>query len=391
MKKNLLFLLLFLLGTSLASFAQKTIELSTESLDVVLQRAKKEHKNVLFMGWASWCSHCANMKANVLTDPAVAAFYNAHYICAGQDMEKEPGLQLQQYFHVRNFPTFIFLDTGGRTLYRIAGEFDSKGFVEQGQNALDPEKQLPYLRSRFEANVSNAAYCLDYIMALRMGYMNTEKAAKKYFAAIPPDSLLTAMSWRIFANGISDLSSPEFRFALAHQKEYAAVASPERVKRKILAATFEKLNNLAAARDTANYFAQRAVVADTKIYSVDSLLFYLDIDLYEKTGNWKAYEKATLQYVDLYAAANAIQLKNIAENYLLHVSDASGLKKATTWAQQSMAMWENYLTGIVAAKLYRKLNDTNDALKMAGLAKTIAAKTGADAAEADKLLAELKQ
>lgn len=380
--------LMLALVTTQKTFSQNSIQLSKDDLDILFQQAKKEHKNVLFMGYASWCSHCNNMKANVLTDSAVAAFYNAHFITAGRDMEKEEGRQLQPYFQVKSFPTFIFLDTAGRTLYRIAGEFDAKSFLEQGHNALDPHKQLPYLKSRFEADVSNGKNCLDYIMALRMGQLKTEKVAKAYFATKPEDSLLTELNWRIFANGTNDLTSREFRFTLAHQKEYAALTSPERVKRKILYATYESLNQLALDKDTAGYFAQRAIVASTRIYAVDSLLFTLDLDLYENTGNWQAYEKTSMQFTDVYAATEFNLLKNIANNYLQYITDGEGLRKATTWAEKSLAMWENYQTALIAAKLYRKLNDAANTKRMAGQAKAIAVKTNASTAELDKMLLE---
>ncbi len=382
-------LLALLMAVCRLSFAQNAMVLSKASLPELLQQAKKEGRPVLFMGYASWCSHCNNMKATVLTDPSVAGFYNTHFICAGQDMEKE-GRPVQQQFGIYRFPTFLFLDADGRTLYRMAGEFDAQSFLEHGKNALNPDKQLPTLRRRFEADVRNGKACLDYIMALRLGWMNTETAAKKYFAAVSTDSLLTENSWRIFANGITDIASTEFRFALAHQKEYAAIASPERVKRKILAATYETLSKLALAKDSATYFSKRAIVAATAIPAVDSLLFTLDLELYENTQNWAAYQRQSQRLADVYAATDYHQLKALAENYLQHITDPQALLKAAAWAEKSLVLWENVQTAITAAKVYQKLNDLANARRLAEKAKSITVKNGGSLAEVEKLLASLQ-
>lgn len=131
---------------------------------------------------------------------------------------------------------------------------------------------MPYLKQVFEDDPSNPEKCYAYLMALRRGAMDYTGVASKYFATIPDSALLTEINWKIIANGVTDINSSQFQFVLAHQKEFAAIASPGRVQRKISNIVSETLMPLVEAKDTAGYFLKRPSAAAIQNGKVDSLL-----------------------------------------------------------------------------------------------------------------------
>lgn len=382
--------ILLVLATAQTVSAQQTLQLAETGLNAALAKSKLDHKPVFFMCYASWCPHCNAMRKNIFTDPSVADFYNQHFVCAAQDMEKGEGMELHERLKIESYPTFIFFDNDGNTLYRMTGEFKAPDFIQEGRNALQPEKQLPHLKQQFKNDVSNPDKCLQYLRALKKGGLDFSAMVKTYFATQSEQQLLTEMNWMIISNGITDINSREFQFVLSHQKEFASITSPERVERKIIYLIKQLLNPLVMSKDTTGYYIKREPAAAIHLFKVDSLLFTFDAMLYETTGNWNAYEKATLVSAETYSWNDFSQLNTLVGNYLKNVSDTIALAKAVKWAKRSLVLNDEYDTCILCAKLYQKLNDRQNAILMAQKGKNIALKYGWDYTQADKLLKELQ-
>jgi len=382
--------LLLLLTTCQIVEAQQSLQFSESSLKEALEQSKINHKPVFLFCYASWCPHCKKMRETLFTDSSVAAFYNQHFICVQQDMEKGAGVEMHKSFDIKSYPTYIFMDSGGTVIYRINGEFKAAQFIVEGENALTPGKQLPYLKQQFEKDVSNSDRCLEYLRALKKGGMDYSDMVQKYFATQSDRQLLSEMNWVIIANGTTDMNSREFQFVLSHQKEFASIASRERVERKIFYLVKELLTPLVEANDTLTYFNLRQPAITIGQFNVDSLVFAYDITLYQVNANWKSYRDETLQDVEKYVWNSYPQLADIANVYLKHIADTAALARAVKWAKRSLDMHEEYGTYLLIAKLYQKLNEKPEAIRMAQKAKELAIKDGWDYTEADNLLKELR-
>ena len=387
--KVVMSLLFFAAG--LTGSAQQALHMDENGLEAAMERSKVEHKPVLLMCYASWCPHCAAMRKTVFTDPSVVDFCTEHFICAAQDMEKGEGVELHQSLKIESYPTFIIFDSQGTTLYRMTGEFKPQQFISEGMYALQPEKQLPHLKQQFENDVSNPDNCLLYLRALKKGGLDCSSMVKAYFATQSEKQLLTETNWMIISNGITDINSREFQFVLSHQKEFAAITSPERVGRKIIYLVKELLNPLVMTKDTVNYFIKREPAAAIHLYQVDSVLFYLDILLFESTGNWKAYQKTTLASAGTYDWNSYSRLIEIANVYLNHISDTTAIAQAVKWTKRSLELQKEYGTCILGAKLDLKINNKQDAIQLLKQGKSIALKDGWDFTEGDQLLEELQK
>jgi len=380
--------LLFLIYTQI-TLSQSAISFSETGLKPALEKAKTENKPVLLWCYATWCPHCKTMKAGVFIDQAVADYFNRTFICTSQDMEKGEGIELNKELKITSYPTFVFYDPTGTIIYRVEGELKSNVFIQEGKNALTQKRQLPYLKLQFEKDVSNSSNCFEYLRALKKGGLDVSTVINQYFATQSDKQLLSEVNWRIISNGVSDINSREMKFVISHQEEFSSITSPARVKRKLDYMVKELLNPLVETTDTANYLINRKLSAQIHSYSTDSLIFCFDLRILALTKNWNAYRNTCQQSTKAFAWNNRTQLNEIAGNFLNNITDAKALSLAELWAQRSLALDEEYDTYLLCSKIYKKLNNTKNAIKMASKGRELSAKFGWEGVEAEKLLKEL--
>jgi thioredoxin-related protein len=391
MKSRLITLLLvLLLAANQFVDGQTSLQFNEDGLKNALELSRAENKPVFFFCFASWCPHCKKMRETLFTDASVIAYYSQHFICVQQDMEKGEGIELHKTFQIKSYPTFIFIDSNGNTLYRLTGEFKAPEFITEGENALTKRKQLPYLKQQFEQDVSNADNCLEYLRTLKKGGIDYTDVVNKYFATQTDRQLLSEKNWLIIANGTTDINSREFQYVLSHRREFSKIASPERVERKIYYLVKELVTPLVETNDTINYFAIRKSASGIGQFNVDSLLFMYDITLFQVNANWQAYTNETLNSAEKFVWSNPSELTDIATVYLNHISDNAALNQALNWVKHAITLNEEYDSYILGAKLCRKINDKLQALHMAQQAKDLAVKDGWDYTDAENLLNELK-
>ncbi len=383
-------LLLFYFLSTLSVAAQDMLHFDEQGYAAALQRSKMEKKPIFYMVYATWCPHCNKMKEQVFTDPKVVDFFSKHFVCAWQDIEQGEGQALKKKFGVHFFPYFAFLDENGTILYAINGEFKADDLIAEAHNALDPLKQLPYLENAFYADTSNAEKCLAYLTTLKKGKERTylNPAAHAYFETQKEGQLLSDINWRIFANGVSDIQSREFRYVAAHQAEFAKIASPARVEKKMMNAVSELLVPFTDNLDTIGYKTQRAIAKTVGLQKTDSLIFRYDLSIMERSYNWKGYKKASMGEVEKFAWNNAALIKEIAAVYVQYYADEESLKYALKLVQRAITLTPAYDAYLLQAKIYRKMNNKADAKTAAEKAKEIATSFGWDTKDADALLKE---
>lgn len=394
MKSRFRFAIAFLLLISATQLrAQNEINFDDSGYQSVLQRSKKEHKPIFYMLYATWCTHCNKMKAEVFKDTLVTHFMNKNFVCAWQDAEKGEGNDFRKKYGIKFYPTFIFIDENGNELYNISGEFKATDFVNEAKNALTKEKQLPYLQQQFMSDKSNPDKCLAYLTALNKGRDRSllSPIAHEYLATQNESQLLSVINWKIIANGVTNIQSREFQFVLQHQKEYEALTSHRRVQRKITNIVTELLDPAYENKDTIGYNKRRNIAKLIGSQKNDSVIFSYDIAFAEKMNNWKKYKTLTIADVDKYVMNDAKILQTISNNYLKNIADIASLKYAIQWMQHAVTLNDNYDNEVLLAKLYQKAKDTKEAISWANKAKAKNGGYGLSTKEADSLLLELGQ
>src|ERR1700712_1434816 len=126
MKKQILLLLVLIIGTSTITFAQTTMPATADVLKQAYAQAGKENKNIILMFHASWCGWCKKMEAS-LNDPLVKKMFDDNYVIATLDVMEQPAkkdlenpgsLDEMTKLHGKKsgLPFWVVLDTKGKVL-----------------------------------------------------------------------------------------------------------------------------------------------------------------------------------------------------------------------------------------------------------------------------------
>ncbi|TDP02912.1 thioredoxin family protein [Flavobacterium sp. 245] len=356
-----------------------------------LEKAKSEGKPLFIMLYADWCPHCNQMKKEVFSNPDVMAFLKENYVCIWKNIEKDEGITLKNKYNTKSLPTFLFLDANETLLYALKGEMKSPEFMTEVKYALNSRMQLPYLEKEFLSDPSNSDKFFAYLNTLKKGKDRTDlsPATHIYLNTQSDAQLISETNWRIIANGVTDIKSREFQFVLKHQKEFAVVASQNRVDRKIESIVTELLRPYVDNLDTVNYYKQREIAKLIRLQKTDSLVFKFDLTLAERTEKWQFYKKTTLENTQKLVWNDASFLKDIGQTYLKHINDPESLKKSIFWVKHSLEINDSYDVNLLLARLYNKVKDKKLALQYANDAKIICTEMTWSTKEVDTLLAEL--
>lgn len=368
-------------------------QFSTEGITykTALEKSKTEGKPIFIMLYADWCPHCNLMKKEVFSDAKVLDFLNQNYICLWKNIEKEEGTALKNKFRTTSLPAFLFVDSNETLLYALKGEMKSPEFLAEANYALNPKFQLPYLEKEFMNDPGNSIKFFTYLNTLKKGKDRAELSIPThiYLKTQSDSQLATETNWRVIANGVTDIKSREFQYVLNHQKEFAAVASQNRVDRKIESIVNELLRPLVDNLDTINYYKQREIAKSIRLQKTDSLVFKFDLTLAERTEKWNFYKKVTLEDTQNLVWNDASFLKDIGQTYFKHITDTESLKKSILWVKHSLELNDSYDGNLLVAKLYNKIKDKKSALKYAKDAKAIAKQMDWSSKDVDALLTEI--
>lgn len=375
------------------SWSQPAINFDDGSYQSVLQRSKDEHKNIFYMLYANWCSHCNKMKQDVFKEEKVSQYLNANFVCAWQDVEKGQGAVMKQQFKANAYPTFLVLDANGQLLYAFNGEWQADDFLAEIKLAQVPEKQLPYLEKQFRNDPSNGKKCLEYLATLKKSLERSQinAQAQQYFATQSDAQMLSEINWRIIANGVSDIESRPFQYVLQHKAEFEKIASPKRVQKKLDNIVSESLNPYVESLDTVNYFKKRSMAKSLNTTRTDSIIYRYDLQISQKKNDWKWYAKINRELAQKYAWNDANLLKDIAMAYTKNIVDIEDLVFAVKLLDRSLEKNDSYDGAIAMAKLYRKINDKKQALAYAERARKRNADLGFNTKEADEIILQLTQ
>lgn len=393
MKKFLLVLLLVL--NAAAVFSQQQTLFTDKNYNESLALSKAEKKPLVILFYATWCPHCNVMKREVFTDSTVTAFYRKNFIRMEVDATSTYGQELrtkfQNKFKVGSFPTFAFLDANEDLLYCTSGELTKEMFLTEGNTVLLPENQLPTVLKNYNADPSNPDKCLKYISIIRKAGLDATPVTQKYFSALKPEERFTELNWRVFANGINNFDTEEFKYVIKNKEAFAKVSSPSRVDKKIMYTISETLKPFVESVDTINYSKKRLVAESFQIRKIDSLLYRFDIQILSQTSNLKKYQKITTDNVQKFSWNDPVLLYDICNTYCETINDKKGLLQAAEWSKHLLSLGESLDRYVLTTKLFLKLKDYKQALLFVQKGKTLADSLSLKNEEINTLLAEVKK
>ncbi len=102
----------------------------TSKLSFILEQASSRNKLVFLDFHASWCLPCKVMDEQIDRDPTLKRAIKEDYITYKVDGEAGVGPDLMVIFAVKAFPTYLFLDPGGKVLGRQEGTMSNQELFE---------------------------------------------------------------------------------------------------------------------------------------------------------------------------------------------------------------------------------------------------------------------
>jgi thioredoxin-related protein len=385
------FLVLIALIFSANLMAQGAINFSDSTYEEALQHAKKDNKLLFIFLYDLECSHCENMRKNVLTQAKVYDFLNQNFVNFKLDSKSEKGIQFIQKNKIPSFPAFLFRDSTEADVINFTGEMSANEFIEEASNALNPMKYQTNLAAAFNKDTTNGINCLAYLNSLKRSIQKDqmESIAKRYFSTQAEAQLLSVLNWKVMALGVNDLQSKEFEFIRAHKNEFIQLTSQKRFEIKVNSVVKKEMKQALDFNLAEAYFKNHKIAESLQLKSVDSILFLYDVQFYEKTKNWKAYEKVVEKDVKNFGWENKKMLNEIASNYYRSLPTKENLVFAITLAKRSNEIDNMYNSNYLIAKLYNKLKDVKNAKIYAKRAFDVATSKNIDKAEILKLYKEL--
>lgn len=123
-------------GTGSGTKSENGIAFHQGSWNEALALAKKENKLVFLDISASWCSPCKMLKSRTFPNSEVGTFYNENFINVAVDGEEGEGIDLARKYHIRGYPSLIFVNGNGDVVAQTAGYHNPKEFIELGEEVI---------------------------------------------------------------------------------------------------------------------------------------------------------------------------------------------------------------------------------------------------------------
>ncbi len=139
MKLRLLFLFL---SVAYYCSAQNKIHFNEVSLETALSIAKDKNKNVFIDTYASYCIPCKKLEKE-FAHPAVAQFYNEHFVNIRVNMEKEKSKEYELEYQVVFLPTIIYVTPEGRVLTKLDKLITANELLSIGKLFSNPPNSAP--------------------------------------------------------------------------------------------------------------------------------------------------------------------------------------------------------------------------------------------------------
>lgn len=320
----------------------------TGTWEEVLNTAKEKDRPIFVDAYTVWCGPCIWMTANIFSTNDAGDFYNGYFINYKLDMEKGEGVDFAKKYEVRSYPSYLYFNSKGELIHRSGGSKPVEAFIEDGKNALNPDRALYSLKAKYDNGDRSEELLYEYAYALRNAYLkNTQEVAKEYLETQSDDDLLSEKNWKFIEKLVYDINSHAFKYLEANSEKFADKFGASDVYKKIGLA---KLQYYMAEKD------------------------------------WKSYSEVAVEILDNDKVDNAGFLNQVAWTFFENINDTEMLEKALNWAKRSMEIEEDYYNTDTYAALLYKLGRYDEALEAAEYAIEVARKTDMNYSGTEQLI-----
>ncbi|GAA4311012.1 thioredoxin family protein [Nibribacter koreensis] len=390
-KSHIAVVLLFVL-TALATQAQtaNTITFKESSWEKALQTAQKEKKPIFLYASTPACRYCKQMEREVFPVQEVASFYNSTFINFKINIaDGAEGEALARKYDITGFPTYIYLNTEGQLLHQSGSGKSAEEFIQDGQNAFNPDKALFSLKRRYDQGEKSPSFLFQYSNALaNFSGANSprEKVVSEYLQTQTAQQLQSEENIRFIFSTYLDFRTPTTQYFLKNQDKFLPFYKEEEVKsraEKIITRT----SHLAGNQGDSMLFKEVMHVISTSFKEIEKTTSLANIYYYRGQQDWLKCAQATLAYGKSYGSSDWRTLYETSVYLNAYAEKKGPLKLGTQLMQQVIKLSPSYENLHLYAQLQHKAGENRQAVKTAKEAVKVAKRTGEDYQESEDLIA----
>ena len=387
--KNYLMFLFLILCLNKADAHNKGLQFQDISYEQALQKSAAEKKPVFLFGFATWCHFCEYMKDSVLPTEAVGNFYNQNFICIKMDLEKEGKNLNQKTIRAKSFPVLLFMNSQGEMLHRVTGKKDAQDFLQIGIEALDSTKQLRTFVYKYRDGKLSPQQTYEYFKMVDRAGMDNQSLINNYLTLIPNDKLTATYSWKIMYELFRDIEQPCMKLVLDHRADYTAKYTADSIDNKIMGLYINALMNKVQMLDSNGYISIQQKLRASKLDLAEKIIAFADLNKMKMKGEWEAYFRNAILFVDQYAQNDYRRLNDIAYNVFEKAYDKDLLRKAEGWSKKAVTLMDTYRNNYTLACLYYRNEKYDEARTVLYHAIDLATKQGMEPKQALQLISRL--
>ena len=388
--KKIIFVFLFILVHSTTMEAAEEINFIKGSFSDALSKAKEQNKLVFVDCFTTWCGPCKWMSANIFTNDTVQKYFNEKFVCIALDMEKGEGKDVAKKYAVKNYPTFLWLNSEGNDIHRSVGATDAQNFLAIAGQAIDPAGNLSYMQRQYTSGNREPALVLKYAHSLKDAYdTKYQTVADEYFSTLPENELASVNNWKAIHKFTPTINSHTYNVISKSRSLFNDRYGKDSVDNLMdnLA-----LNSLDFAKQQKDSVMLKNVIIKLKESNNPDVLekgLLGELNFYKGNKNFIKYTALAHEYVNAYFLDDPKTLNAICWTYFMNVNDKDKLAEAEKWIAKSVELDDQYYNTDTYANILHKQGKRKEAIAMTNHSIEMAKKSGEDYSSTQDLLNEL--
>ncbi len=268
MKKVTLFLAACLLAGSIFG---EGIRFEQGSWAQVVSKARQERKLIFVDIYTTWCGPCKMMDKKLFPHPEAGKKYNTHFINYKIDAEKGEGIDIADRYHVKAYPTNLFIDPETEeVVYTALGYCELTEFLHRADVAIAEGADTMSLKA-YELQYARKNYEKDFLIRYIEKLKRLDKDSDEQMDAYLHNYVTQEPSQETLAflkQNVSSMGSQTFDYLMGLQENSSSKISPgepadEWMRDKVWA-TFDKA---AKKMDTALLAKLESIMEQYSLYS----------------------------------------------------------------------------------------------------------------------------
>jgi thioredoxin-related protein len=368
-------------------FAQE-INFISGDYQAAREQAKESKKLIFVDAYTTWCGPCKWMAKNVFTNPEVAAFYNASFVCLKLDMEKGQGVEFAQKFDVNSYPTFLFIDAEGNRVHQTCGKKEASAFIKDGKDALVPEAQLITFQKRYDKGGEfELSFLKTYAGMLSNAGINAAQIMDLLVSHNSATDLLNKEDFYLLSE-YAELGNKPFEFIQQYREKYEGMIGTNDYTQFIHSVFLAEAVRAAKSKTPDQLDKAKELVQKYGLENNGELLAHMDWEYaqIEKSNLFQAAQT----YIESYKMEDAAELNNAAWAIYENSNEMRHVEIASDWSLKSVKLDRSYANTDTYAHLLSRLGREDEAMAMARVSIDLGKKSNEDTRETEALLKQLE-